>query len=406
MLCKPERILLNPVKNLQMTANRFTQHLISFARALRRAGFEIGTGQIMDALRALKIIGIRSRTDVYHAFFSIFVTRREHMGLFDQAFHLFWRAPARLPEIMSLILPQLHLPQMMDTKKSLRVQQALSEGDSRQKKERPQRENKEKEAVDLVLTYSATEVLRKKDFAQFTVEEVVQAKRLLADMQWSIAERRTRRFTSDTSGRLLDLRRTVRHNLRYHGEMIHLRKLTPETRPRNLTILCDISGSMERYSRMLLHFMHAMSCDKRRVETFVFGTRLTRITRTLRQRDIDDAISSVSKLVNDWAGGTRIGAALKEFNYVWARRVLRSGAMLLIISDGWDRGEIPLLAQEVERLSRNCHRLIWLNPLLGYKDYEPLTRGMKAVLPYIDDFLPVHNLASLEQVAAVLSKVR
>ncbi|MFQ5709902.1 MAG: VWA domain-containing protein, partial [bacterium] len=178
-----------------------------------------------------------------------------------------------------------------------------------------------------------------------------------------------------------------------------------DVRPRDLVILCDISGSMERYSRMLLHFMHTITAGKLKVETFVFGTRLTRITRTLRRRDIDDAVTSVSQAVNDWAGGTRIGEAVRDFNYLWARRVLRSGAVVLIISDGWDRGDIPLLEREIARLARSCARLIWLNPLLGYEGYEPLTRGMRAVLPSIDDFLPVHNLESLQQIGAVLASV-
>ena len=385
--------------------NRITQHIIAFGRVLRRAGLEVATGQIIDAMRAMQLIGLRSRADVYQALFSIFVTRKEQVELFNQAFHLFWRAPSKLPQLMSLILPQLKMPETAQSKQSLRVKQALAENEAQIKPPQPRPKNEEKEAVDLVLTYSPLEVLHKKDFAAFTNEEVVMARQLLSEMNWSIPSKRTRRFNPNAKGRMLDLRKTVRKNMRNEGELIQLSWRGNQTRMRDIVVLCDISGSMERYSRMLLHFIHTITAGMRRVETFVFGTRLTRITRYLKQRDIDDAVSSVSQKVNDWAGGTRIGDALKDFNYLWARRVLRSGAVVMVISDGWDRGDLPLFEREVARLSRSCYRLIWLNPLLGYENYEPLTRGIKAAMPYIDDFLPVHNLESLEQIGEVLSSV-
>ncbi|MCH7676016.1 VWA domain-containing protein [candidate division KSB1 bacterium] len=385
--------------------NRITQHIIAFGRVLRRAGLEVATGQIMDAMRAMQLIGLRSRADVYQALFSVFVTRKEQVELFNQAFHLFWRAPSKLPQVMSLILPQLKMPETAQSKQSLRVKQALAENEAQIKPPQSRPKNEQKEAVDLVLTYSPLEVLRKKDFAAFTNEEVVMARQVLSEMNWNIPSKRTRRFNPNAKGRMLDLRKTVRQSMRNEGELIQLSWRGNQTRMRDIVVLCDISGSMERYSRMLLHFIHTITAGMRRVETFVFGTRLTRITRYLKQRDIDDAVSSVSQKVNDWAGGTRIGDALKDFNYLWARRVLRSGAVVMVISDGWDRGDIPLFEREVARLSRNCYRLIWLNPLLGYENYEPLTRGIKAAMPYIDDFLPVHNLESLEQIGEVLSSV-
>lgn len=385
--------------------NRITQHIIAFGRVLRRAGLEVATGQIIDAMRATQLIGLKSRADVYQGLFSVFVTRREQVELFNQAFHLFWRAPSKLPQVMSLILPQLKMPETAQAKQSLRVKQALAENEAQIKPPESRPKNEKKEAVDLVLTYSPLEVLRKKDFAAFSNEEVVMARQVLSEMNWNIPSKRTRRFTPNAKGRMFDLRKTVRKNMRNQGELIQLSWRANQTRMRDIVVLCDISGSMERYSRMLLHFMHAVTAGMRRVETFVFGTRLTRITRYLQQRDIDDAVSSVSQKVNDWAGGTRIGDALKDFNYLWARRVLRSGAVVMVISDGWDRGDIPLFEREVARLSRSCYRLIWLNPLLGYENYEPLTRGIKAAMPYIDDFLPVHNLESLEQIGEVLSSV-
>lgn len=385
--------------------NRITQHIIAFGRVLRRAGLEVATGQIIDAMRATQLIGLKSRADVYQGLFSVFVTRREQVELFNQAFHLFWRAPSKLPQVMSLILPQLKMPETAQAKQSLRVKQALAENEAQIKPPESRPKNEKKEAVDLVLTYSPLEVLRKKDFAAFSNEEVVMARQVLSEMNWNIPSKRTRRFNPNAKGRMFDLRKTVRKNMRNQGELIQLSWRANQTRMRDIVVLCDISGSMERYSRMLLHFMHAVTAGMRRVETFVFGTRLTRITRYLQQRDIDDAVSSVSQKVNDWAGGTRIGDALKDFNYLWARRVLRSGAVVMVISDGWDRGDIPLFEREVARLSRSCYRLIWLNPLLGYENYEPLTRGIKAAMPYIDDFLPVHNLESLEQIGEVLSSV-
>ena len=387
------------------TAVRLARHVVSFGRVLRRIGFAAGSEQVADALRAVELVGVRSRRDVYAALYSVFVTRREQAELFNQAFHLFWRKPAELPEIMRLLLPELKTAPTPDRKQARRVQQAIAEErQAESRRPRPQPERPEEE-LDLLLTYSPVEVLRQKDFAEFSEEEMQAAKRFLQEWAWPLTPRRIRRRVPDPRGRLLHLRRTVRSSLRQHGEFMRLQWQGRATRPRGMVILCDISGSMERYSRMLLHFMHVVTSGLRRVETFVFGTRLTRITRYLRQRDVDEAVDAVSKVVNDWAGGTRIGEALKDFNYNWARRVLRSGSVVLVISDGWDRGDIPLLEREMARLSRSCYRLIWLNPLLGYSDYRPLTKGIRAALPYIDEFLPVHNLESLEQLGARLNEL-
>lgn len=264
-------------------------------------------------------------------------------------------------------------------------------------------QQREEEQVEAHPSYSALEVLRHKDFSEMTWEEVEAAKAALAAMRWPLSARPTRRLRSAAGGRQLDLRRVIRDNLRYGGEPLTLRWRERKTRCRPLVILCDISGSMERYSRMLLHFLHALSHTLGTVETFVFGTRLTRITHHLRHRDVDDALDEVGRIVQDWSGGTKIGQAIKSFNYEWARRVLGRGAVVLIISDGWDRGEVDVLAHAIGRLQRAAHRLIWLNPLLGSESYEPIQRGMAAALPFVDDFLPVHNLKSLEQLAEVLS---
>lgn len=227
----------------------------------------------------------------------------------------------------------------------------------------------------------------------------------MRQMRWRIEERRTRRRRPAANGRQLDMRRMIRRNLRYGGEPLEMTWRETRTKQRPLVVICDISGSMERYSRILLQFIHTMSNGLQDVEAFVFGTRLTRITRMLGRRDIDEAIGEVSKQVLDFSGGTRIGEAVKEFNFRWARRVLGRGAIVLLISDGWDRGEPEMLSREMGRLQRSCHRLIWLNPLLGSPGYQPITRGMQAALPFVDHFLPVHNLASLEQLGAQLAMI-
>jgi uncharacterized protein with von Willebrand factor type A (vWA) domain len=253
--------------------------------------------------------------------------------------------------------------------------------------------------IEVTRTYSDRELLRHKNFAEMTSEEAEAVKHMIAHLLWKVSERRTRRKRPG-KGHLIDLRRTLRRSLRSEGEIFRWSYLEPKRKPRPLVVIADISGSMERYTRLLLHFIYGMKAALNQpVEAFVFSTRLTRITRPLQSRDLDIALKNVGELVNDWAGGTRIGESLKTFNFDWGRRVLGRGAIVLIISDGWDRGDGQVLSREMARLKRNCHRLIWLNPLLGAPDYEPLTRGIQAALPHIHDFLPVHNLASLEDLA-------
>jgi len=296
-----------------------------------------------------------------------------------------------------MLVPQVKVPA-----KPLRLRQRPRAQDGENDAgEEPEQEQQ----IEIQLSYSAGEALRTKDFGSFTWEEVQACKALLKELAWRIEPRKTRRKRPTAHGRQIDLRRLLRRNLRYGGEPIELTWRAQRTHQRPLVVLCDISGSMDRYSRILLQFVHTISNGLRDVEAFVFGTRLTRVTRLLRERDIDDAIGAVSKHVNDWSGGTRIGETLKEFNFFWGRRVLGRGAVVLLISDGWDRGDAKLLGNEISRLQRSCHRLIWLNPLLGSRDYQPLTQGMQAALPYVDDFLPVHNLASLEQLGERLSTI-
>ena len=340
------------------------------------------------------------RDDVYQALFSVFVQRREDAALFAQAFHLYWRGPSQMADILSQMLPRSPAPPPPAPKQQARVQEALAEPAAGR---RPA-ETREVE-VDLLAAYSDAEVLREKDFAAFSAEEIEAAHAFLRTLRWPVEPMRVRRHTRREKGRRLHQRATMRAGLRGFGEFVALHRQGPKRKPRPLVVLCDVSGSMEPYARMLLHFMHAMTGGMDRVESFVFGTRLTRITRHLRRRDVDDALDAVTDHVHDWSGGTRIGEALRAFNYTWLRRVLRSGGVVLVISDGCDRGDPALLGREMERLARNCHRLIWLNPLLSYAAYEPLTRGMQAALPHVDHFMAVHNLNALEDLAAVLHRI-
>ncbi len=368
-------------------------HVLAFTYLLREMGVDVSPGQALELVRALEYVPITDRENFRSAARCTLIRRHEDLPLFDTAFAFFWRNLTGDPAAM--LLPNVEVP-----RKPLRLprrpREQLGEGDEKRQEE---------EQIDILLSYSAGEALRTKDFGVFSWEEVQACKALLKDLRWRIAPRKTRRKRSTKRGRQIDMRRMLRHNLRYGGEPVELTWRAPRTRQRPLVVLCDISGSMDRYSRILLQFVHTISNGLRDVESFVFGTRLTRITRLLRERDIDDAIGDVSKQVVDWSGGTRIGETLKDFNFHWGRRVLGRGAVVLLISDGWDRGDSQLLGREMARLQRSCHRLIWLNPLLGGRDYQPLTQGMQAALPFVDDFLPVHNLLSLEQLGERLSAI-
>jgi uncharacterized protein with von Willebrand factor type A (vWA) domain len=377
----------------QASTGHILSHVLAFTHLLREMGVDVSPGQALELVRALEHAPIINREDFRGAARCTLIRRHEDLPLFDTAFAFYWRSGGGV-DPMSMLVPQIKLPA-----KALRLPRRAHPQDSENSAE------EQEQQIEILLSYSAGEALRNKDFGSFTWEEVQACKALLKDLAWRIEPRKTRRKRPTTHGRQIDMRRLLRRNLRYGGEPIELTWRAQRTHQRPLVVLCDISGSMERYSRILLQFVHTISNGLRDVEAFVFGTRLTRITRLLRERDIDDAIGAVSKHVNDWSGGTRIGETLKEFNFFWGRRVLGRGAVVLLISDGWDRGDPALLGNEMSRLQRSCHRLIWLNPLLGSRDYQPLTQGMQAALPYVDDFLPVHNLASLEQLGEKLSAI-
>ena len=347
---------------------------------------------------ALAHVDIGNKRDFKYSAQAVLVNRRQHLPLFDEAFELFWQARNE-DDIEDLDMGRL----LQRRDKPKPEPQTTQSGPPREDKENDSLEEAETE-IERVFTYSSQEILRQKDFGELDDSELAQLQRLMQQTPWRLDERRTRRLAPDRKGSYLDLRRTLRDNLRYGGEPLRLARRERKHKRRPLVVICDISGSMERYSRVLLQFIYAISSELDRVEAFVFSTRLTRITRQLASRHVDRALDDASRAINDWAGGTRIGEAIRTFNFDWSRRVLGQGAVVLIISDGWDRGDIDLLGREMDRLHRSCHRLIWLNPLLGNAEYQPLVRGIQAALPHVDDFLPVHNLASLEQLATLLAK--
>ncbi len=378
----------------------FAENIVHFVRLLRASGLRLGPGKAIDAVRAVEAAGIRRRDDLYWTLFSVLVNRRDQRELFDQAFHIFWRDPKILERMMSLLLPEAEgTAEPKKNPTSQRLRQALLPGRG---ESRPAGEPKEVE-IDATLTFSADELLQKKDFAEMSAEELEQAKKALARIEWPFRPQRVRRLKPDDRGHRIDLRASLQASMRTGGAIIPLKRKSPAQRPPPLVVLCDISGSMSQYSRMFLHFMHALTNDRARVHSFLFGTRLTNISRLLRQRDVDKALAAVSEKVPDWSGGTRIGATLEEFNRLWSRRVLGQGAIVLLLTDGLDREGGKGLAREIERLHKSCRRLIWLNPLLRWDGFEPKAAGIRAILPQVDDFRPVHNLSSIADLAAALS---
>lgn len=388
----------SPLPNTQYripASGHLLPNIVHFGRLLRGVGVPVTPVQMLDFVTALEIVDLRRREDVQESARAIFVSRREHLELFDEAFALFWRARPTSQ------MPPIDFGDLLKKRPGAQEQYRLiSRGTA---ENQPQSEDDEP-FVDNIFTATDRELLRHKDFARMSDYELAQVKEFVQGIPWQPPLRRTRRRRPGGRGDMLDLRRTFRHNLRYGSEMLRLAHRRPTTKRRRLVVLCDISGSMDRYARVLLQFLYGLSRSLDQVEAFVFSTRLTRITRHLHRRSIDEAVEQAAKTVHDWAGGTRIGEAIHTFNFDWGRRVLGQGAIVLIISDGWDRGDPAQLNAEMERLHRSCHRLIWLNPLLGSPDYQPLTRGMQAALPHVDDFLPIHNLISLEQLATLLAE--
>jgi len=386
---------MTSLDHLNPPTGMMADNVVGFARALRAAGLPVGPGAVIDALDALQLIDIGERRDLYATLQAIFVKRHEHMLIFAQAFALFFRAE----EEWKHMLDSIPLPDHAKKKPkpaSRRVQEALA-----QPTMAPDTSPQEQEVR---LSVSDKEILQKKDFAQMSAVEMAQVTRAIAQMQLPQAELRTRRHAPDPRGLRLDLRRTLRASLRTGGDIVDIRKLGRIDKPSPIVALLDISGSMSEYTRLFLHFLHAITDDRKRVSTFLFGTRLTNVTRALRARDPDEALASCTSAVEDWAGGTRISASLHVFNKQWARRVLGQSAIVLLISDGLEREADTKLAFEIDRLHRSCRRLIWLNPLLRYGGFEAKAQGIKLMLPHVDEFRPVHNLTSMHALVEALSK--
>ncbi|MGN6748037.1 MAG: vWA domain-containing protein [Xanthobacteraceae bacterium] len=377
-------------------SGRLAENIVYFARALRAAGIPVGPGAVLDALEALKVAGVGTRDDFYWTLHAVFVKRHEHSVLFDQAFRIFFRRRGYIDQLLAMMLPQTPASPQAPPAGATRVHEALFAGlDDKLKKER-------EIELDARMTVSDREVLQRKDFAQMTAAEIAAAKDAMKRLVMPFAELRTRRLTPHRHGHLIDLRRTLRASMKGGGDFIDLRFMGPKTRPPPLVALLDISGSMSQYSRIFLHFLHALTDARKRVSTFLFGTRLTNVTRALRERDPDDALAACSAAVPDWSGGTRIASSLRGFNKLWARRVLAQGAIVLLITDGLERDADETLAFEMDRLHRSCRRLIWLNPLLRFEGFEARARGIKAMLPHVDQMRPIHNLESIAGLVAAL----
>jgi len=368
-------------------------NMLRFGRVLRRAGIEVHPGRLLDVIEALGYVNLSERNEVYHACRALLVHRHEQLEVFDRTFERFWRtrhdddqAPSRRhdPRTSVEIPFNLELP---DPHNGTEVER---EADNVSDRDRD------------IPTWSDLAVLADKDFAAFTPDELADGASALSRLAWSPGERRTRRWVPGRGPRI-DLRRAIADSLRTGGDVVGLRRRSRHVRPRPLVLLCDVSRSMERYTRMLLHFAYAVTDRHRRVEVFVFSTALTRITRQLRAGRPDRALDAVSRAVPDWSGGTRIGAAIREFHCQWGRRVMSGGPVVLLISDGWDCGDPRELGEEIARLQRSCHRLVWLSPLIGTVDYAPLTRGLLAALPFVDDFLPARTLTNLTDLALHLN---
>ncbi len=403
----------------EVNAGTVRANLLRLGRRLRQAGMSVGPGQILEFVDALDRVSLARYDDVFYAARATLVTRPEQLPVFKAEFDQFWY------DLLQERMMPLEEYLTSDEERAGKPRPG-DKPDEHKKKGQPGSSQESEHSVlaiegvdeggdigdtedyetppEDVLLFSAREALRKKDFSQFSDEEIAEARRIMADMSWRLSTRETRRKRRAVRGDFIDYRRTLRQSMKQGGVPMELKYRSRKHRMRPLVLICDISGSMDRYSRMLLRFVHALEHGLDAVEVFVFGTRLTRITRELRKRDVDQAIEDVVASVDDWSGGTRIGEAIKTFNYEWSRRVLRSGATVVVISDGWDRGDPDLLGDEMARLQRSCRRLIWLNPLLGAPGYQPLTQGIRAALPSIDHFLPVHNLKSLETLAELLGE--
>lgn len=385
------------IKPAPSSSGRLADNIVFFARTLRAAGIPVGPGSVIDALAAVQMAGIRERDEFFWTLRTVFIKRHEHFLVFEQAFRLFFRKRDELEDLLS------SLPSGGDAGEdpeviSRRVYEALFSDKNEKERDKPEIEK------DSRFTVSAAELLQKKDFAQMSAAEITAAKDAIAKLVLPVRAVKTRRLGPHPRGRRIDIRRTFRASMRAGGAMIDLQYLGPKTKEPPLVALLDISGSMSQYTRLFLHFLHSLAEKRTRVHTFLFGTRLTNVTRMLAARDPDAALADVSHSVDDWSGGTRIAASLHAFNKQWSRRVLTQGAVVLLITDGLERDADDKLDFEIDRLHRSCRRLIWLNPLLRFEGFEAKAQGVRAMLPHVDEFRPIHNLESMAGLVAALSR--
>ncbi|MBB3975036.1 hypothetical protein GGQ64_000212 [Rhizobium azooxidifex] len=380
---------------------RLADNIVHFARALRKAGLRIGPAAVADAIEAVQAIGIGDRAEFHTALHCTLVTRHEDQAIFDEAFRLFWRSRDLVQKMIAMMSPVVRREAEKERKKAgeRRIADALF---AAPEDRRPPREEPDVE-IDARFTASVSEVLRRMDFAQMSASELRRAKRAIVGLTLPMDAVRTRRFQPSTGRSKVDPRATMRRAMRTGGALILPRYREARMVHPPLVVLADISGSMSQYTRVFLHFLHALTDRRRRVHTFLFGTRLTNVTRQMRHRDPDEAVEECARAVEDWSGGTRIGETLKAFNRLWSRRVLGQGAVVLLITDGLEREDIGTLEAEIDRLHRSCRRLVWLNPLLRFEGFEARARGVLAMLPHVDELRAVHNLEAIEDLVAALS---
>lgn len=379
-------------------SGKLAQNIMHFGRVLREAGLPVGPASVLDAIDAALSGSLRTREDFYWTLHAILVKRREHKELFDQAFHVFWKKPKMLEQLMKLMFQQITRAAADKPRDPgfRRLAEAMFD------KVEAKNERQEKPGaieLDATFTASADDILRAKDFEQMTLAEQALAKKAIALLRLKRSEIRTRRFQPFAAGERIDMHQTLQNSMRAGGHMIALSTRERQWKEPPLVVLCDISGSCSNYSRMFLHFLHGLANDRLGVTVFLFGTRLTNVTRELKRRDVDEAISKVSGVVKDWSGGTRIGITLKEFNYRWARRVLAGNADVLLMTDGLERDDVTQLTHEMQRLRLMAKHIVWLNPLLRYDGFEAKAAGIRAMMPYVDEFRPVHSLNSLVDLA-------
>ena len=392
--------------NLPESDGRLVENIAHFAHALRKAGVKVGTAQIKTAVEAVQAAGFSRRIDFYYTLRATLITRPEDLEVFHQVFAMFWRDPEFLERMIRMLSPLLEMVDNKETDKQpaqRRAADALTDDPGSQANSR----KREELEVDARFDWSQNETLRAMDFEQMSAAEITEATRAIRQLSLPVAPVQTRRLIASAYGRRPDVRAMLRRSLRRGGELDRMMFRSRRYRPPNLVVLCDISGSMSVYSRMMVHFLHALVWSPNpgwgKVSSFTFSTQLTNITRALHLKDIDEALDAVGQDAPDWQGGTRIGAALHRFNRDWSRRVLGQGTVVLLITDGLEKGDVSLLGSEIDRLALSSRQLIWLNPLLRWDGFSPKAAGIRTILPFVDSFYSCHSLDSLADISRSLS---